>query len=92
MTAAGRQLDRTALFAVPRTLCCCFSSSRSSTGSSFRSSRRRAAGSPNCLRFFSQPFLYDTIATTLWVAIPTTLVNVGLARWKPGVLSRMSTR
>ena len=33
----------------------------------------------NYLRFFSQPFLYNTIATTLWIAIPTTLVNVGLA-------------
>src|SRR5947208_10048804 len=38
-----------------------------------------AGGLANYLRFFSQPFLYNTIATTLWVAIPTTLVNVGLA-------------
>ena len=33
----------------------------------------------NYLRFFSEPFLYNTIETTLSLAIPTTLVNVGLA-------------
>ena len=40
---------------------------------------KEGGGLANYLRFFSQPFLYNTIATTLWVAIPTTLVNVGLA-------------
>ena len=40
---------------------------------------KEGGGLANYLRFFSQPFLYNTIATTLWIAIPTTLVNVGLA-------------
>jgi putative spermidine/putrescine transport system permease protein len=33
----------------------------------------------NYLRFFSEPFLFNTIETTLSLAVPTTLVNVGLA-------------
>jgi putative spermidine/putrescine transport system permease protein len=40
---------------------------------------KEGGGLANYLRFFSQPFFYNTIATTLRVAIPTTLVNVGLA-------------
>ncbi len=30
-------------------------------------------------KFFSQPFLYGTIATTLWLALPVTLLNLLLA-------------
>jgi putative spermidine/putrescine transport system permease protein len=30
----------------------------------------------NYATFFSDPFLYDTIATTLWLALPVTLVNI----------------
>jgi putative spermidine/putrescine transport system permease protein len=30
-------------------------------------------------RFFSDSFLYDTIATTLWLALPVTLLNLALA-------------
>ena len=30
----------------------------------------------NYARFFADPFLYDTIARTLWLAIPVTLVNL----------------
>jgi putative spermidine/putrescine transport system permease protein len=30
----------------------------------------------NYKRFFTDPFLYETIGKTLWLAIPTTLVNV----------------
>jgi putative spermidine/putrescine transport system permease protein len=30
----------------------------------------------NYRRFFSDPFLYDTIAATFWLAIPATLINV----------------
>lgn len=33
----------------------------------------------NYARFFSQPFLYDTIATTLLLAVPVTIVNVAAA-------------
>ena len=33
----------------------------------------------NYQRFFSDPFLYETIANTLWLAIPVTLVNLLLA-------------
>jgi putative spermidine/putrescine transport system permease protein len=30
----------------------------------------------NYVRFFSDPFLYDTIITTLWLALPVTIINV----------------
>jgi putative spermidine/putrescine transport system permease protein len=30
----------------------------------------------NYQKFFSDPFLYDTIAATLWLAVPATLINV----------------
>ena len=30
-------------------------------------------------RFFSDPFLYETIAKTLWLAVPVTLLNLVLA-------------
>jgi len=30
----------------------------------------------NYQKFFSTPFLYDTIAATLWLAVPATLINV----------------
>jgi putative spermidine/putrescine transport system permease protein len=33
----------------------------------------------NYVRFFGDPFLYQTIATTLWLAIPVTLLNLALA-------------
>jgi putative spermidine/putrescine transport system permease protein len=33
----------------------------------------------NYRKFFSTPFLYDTIAATFWLAIPATLINVGLS-------------
>jgi putative spermidine/putrescine transport system permease protein len=33
----------------------------------------------NYERFFTTPRLSDTIATTLWIAVPATLINVGLA-------------
>lgn len=33
----------------------------------------------NYKRFFSDPFLYETIAKTLWLAIPVTLLNLLLA-------------
>jgi putative spermidine/putrescine transport system permease protein len=33
----------------------------------------------NYRRFFSDPFLYETIAKTLWLAIPVTLINLLLA-------------
>jgi putative spermidine/putrescine transport system permease protein len=33
----------------------------------------------NYTRFFSDSFLYNTIATTLWLSIPVTLVNLAMA-------------
>jgi putative spermidine/putrescine transport system permease protein len=33
----------------------------------------------NYQKFFSDPFLYDTVLTTLWIAVPATLVNVGIS-------------
>ncbi|MBV8913760.1 MAG: sugar ABC transporter permease [Acetobacteraceae bacterium] len=33
----------------------------------------------NYTRFFSDPFLYQTISTTLWLALPVTLLNLLLA-------------
>jgi putative spermidine/putrescine transport system permease protein len=33
----------------------------------------------NYRKFFSDPFLYDTITATLWLAIPATLINVLLS-------------
>ena len=33
----------------------------------------------NYARFFSDPFLYDTIGRTLWLAVPVTLLNIVLA-------------
>ena len=33
----------------------------------------------NYTKFFSEPFLYDTISITLWIAIPATLLNVVLS-------------
>ena len=33
----------------------------------------------NYRRFFSDPFLYETIANTLWLAVPVTLINLLLA-------------
>ncbi len=33
----------------------------------------------NYRRFFSEPFLYNTIAATLWLALPVTVLNLALA-------------
>lgn len=33
----------------------------------------------NYTRFFSDPFLYDTIATTLWLAVPVTIISLAFA-------------
>jgi putative spermidine/putrescine transport system permease protein len=33
----------------------------------------------NYARFFSDPFLYDTIATTLWLAVPVTIISLAFA-------------
>jgi len=79
-TAAERQLDRTALLAVPGILVVLLLFIYPFLhGLVLSFEPKEGGGLANYLRFFSQPFLYNTIATTLWVAIPTTLVNVGLA-------------
>ncbi len=33
----------------------------------------------NYAKFFSEPFLYDTIGITLWIAVPVTILNVVLS-------------
>jgi putative spermidine/putrescine transport system permease protein len=33
----------------------------------------------NYAKFFSTPYLSETIATTLWIALPATLINIGVA-------------
>lgn len=33
----------------------------------------------NYRKFFSDPFLYDTIANTFWLAIPATIINVAIS-------------
>src|ERR1700739_4187618 len=33
----------------------------------------------NYQKFFSEPFLYNTIGITLWIAVPATLLNVVLS-------------
>jgi putative spermidine/putrescine transport system permease protein len=40
---------------------------------------REGFGLGNYAKFFSTPFQSQTIATTLWISLPATLVNVGLA-------------
>lgn len=39
------------------------------------------AGGPlaNYAQFFADPFLYDTIATTVWLSVPVTLLNVAIS-------------
>jgi putative spermidine/putrescine transport system permease protein len=33
----------------------------------------------NYVKFFSDPFLYETIETTLWLAVPVSLINLAIA-------------
>ncbi len=33
----------------------------------------------NYQKFFSDPFLYDTILTTLWLAVPVTIISIAIA-------------
>jgi len=42
-------------------------------------SERAGVGLGNYVKFFSTPFLSQTIATTLWISLPATLVNLALA-------------
>ena len=42
-------------------------------------SAHEGAGLRNYVKFFSTPFLSQTIATTLWISFPATVVNIGLA-------------
>ena len=80
MTSAERQLDRSALLALPGVLVVLLLFIYPFFyGLVLSFEPKEGGGLANYLRFFSQPFLYNTIATTLWIAIPTTLVNVGLA-------------
>ena len=62
-----------------RCSCCCSSFTRSSTGWCCRSIRRRADALANYRKFFTTDNLWPTIWTTLKLALPATLINVGLA-------------
>ena len=80
MNVTERQLDRTVILVVPGLLVVLLLFIYPflyGLGLSFQP--KEGGGSANYLRFFSEPFLYNTIATTLSLAIPTTVVNVGLA-------------
>ena len=67
----ARGLDGVTLLVLPAVLFVArrCSSIRSSTASCCRSSRRQGGWLANYQQFFSDPFLYDTIATTLWLAV-----------------------
>lgn len=45
----------------------------------------------NYRRFFAEPRMYGTIATTLWLALPVTLLNLGMAVPVAFLLRRPST-
>ena len=47
--------------------------------SSFSPQGENAGWLANYQRFFSEPRLYETIRKTLWLALPVTILNVGLA-------------
>src|ERR1700752_5043335 len=42
-------------------------------------SAHQAVSLGNYIKFFSTPFLSQTITTTLWISFPATIVNIGLA-------------
>jgi putative spermidine/putrescine transport system permease protein len=44
-----------------------------------RYTRSNHSGFGNYIKFFSTPFLSQTVATALWISLPATLVNIGLA-------------
>ncbi|KAB0265185.1 sugar ABC transporter permease [Microvirga brassicacearum] len=46
---------------------------------SFEPKNTDASWLANYSRFFADPFLYETIAKTLWLSVPTTLINLFLA-------------
>jgi putative spermidine/putrescine transport system permease protein len=46
---------------------------------SFHPKAPNAAAIANYARFFSDAFQYRTIETTLWLALPTTLINLGVS-------------
>src|SRR5262249_54564314 len=43
---------------------------------SFRPAKAAGDFLANSRKFFSDPFLYDTIAATMWLALPATIFNV----------------
>lgn len=47
--------------------------------SSFNPQGENVGWLANYQRFFSQPRLYETVGKTLWLALPVTILNVGLA-------------
>jgi putative spermidine/putrescine transport system permease protein len=80
VTATERHLDRTVLLVVPGALVVlALFIYPFLYGLVLSFEPKEGGGFANYLRFFGQPFLYNTIGTTLSIAIPTTLVNVGLA-------------
>lgn len=73
-------LDRTALLVVPGLLFVVLLFIYPFFYGLFLSFAPKAGGAwANYARFFSESRLYDTIGRTIWIALPTTLVNLGLA-------------
>jgi putative spermidine/putrescine transport system permease protein len=80
MTGSERQLDRTALLVVPGVLVVVALFIYPALYGLVLSFEPKEGGAlSNYARFFATPFLSDTIWTTLSIAVPVTLVNVGLA-------------
>jgi putative spermidine/putrescine transport system permease protein len=80
MTLAERQLDRTVLLVIPGVLIVLALFIYPFLYGLVLSFEPKEGGAlQNYLRFFTTPFLSNTIGTTLRIAVPVTLVNVGLA-------------
>jgi putative spermidine/putrescine transport system permease protein len=80
VTASERQLDRTALLVIPGALVVLALFVYPALYGLVLSFEPKEGGAlSNYLRFFTTPFLSNTIWTTLTIAVPVTLVNVGLA-------------
>jgi putative spermidine/putrescine transport system permease protein len=75
-----KAFDRTAILVVPGILVvACLFIYPCLYGFFLSFSTQGGFGPANYLKFFSTPFLSKTIATTLWISVPATLVNIGLA-------------
>lgn len=74
---AARGLDGVTLLVVPAALCVILLFVYPFLYGLLLSFRPKEGGAlANYAKFFADPFLYETIAKTLWLALPVTLVNI----------------